>query len=142
MTRLDLIPIDKPVTIEPMRASRMSPTEPGDAAGRCGARAGIPQVQRCFLCQYVCHVLRDHHQHVEFIGPRFLVNTAALEMNPLDTEDQLEELKQAHGIGFCSITKCYTEFCRENITITDNVIIPLKERVVDKYCDPLGWRWK
>jgi succinate dehydrogenase / fumarate reductase iron-sulfur subunit len=96
----------------------------------------------CFLCQDVCHVLRDHHKHEEFIGPRFLVYTAALEMHPLDTEDRLPELKQAHGIGFCNITKCCTKICPENITITDNAIIPLKERVVDEFYDPLGWLWK
>ena len=96
----------------------------------------------CFLCQDVCHVLRDHHKHDEFIGPRFLVYTAALEMHPLDTEDRLPELKQAHGIGFCNITKCCTKVCPENITITDNAIIPLKERVVDDFYDPLGWLWK
>ena len=96
----------------------------------------------CFLCQDVCHVLRDHHKHDEFIGPRFLVYTAALEMHPLDTEDRLPELKQAHGIGFCNITKCCTKVCPEHITITDNAIIPLKERVVDEFYDPLGWLWK
>ena len=96
----------------------------------------------CFLCQDVCHVLRDHHKHDEFIGPRFLVYTAALEMHPLDTEDRLPELKQAQGIGFCNITKCCTKVCPENITITDNAIIPLKERVVDEFYDPLGWLWK
>ena len=96
----------------------------------------------CFLCQDVCHVLRDHHKHDEFIGPRFLVYTAALEMHPLDTEDRLPELKQAHGIGYCNITKCCTKVCPENITITDNAIIPLKERVVDEFYDPLGWLWK
>ena len=96
----------------------------------------------CFLCQDVCHVLRDHHKHEEFIGPRFLVYTAALEMHPLDTEDRLPELKQAQGIGFCNITKCCTKVCPEHITITDNAIIPLKERVVDEFYDPFGWLWK
>jgi ferredoxin len=91
----------------------------------------------CFLCQDVCHVLRDHHKHDEFIGPRFLVYTAALEMHPLDTEDRVPELKQAHGIGYCNITKCCTKVCPEHITITDNAIIPLKERVVDEFYDPL-----
>ena len=81
--------------------------------------------------------MRDHHKHEEFIGPRFLVFAAALEMHPLDTEDRLAELKQAHGIGFCNITKCCTKVCPEHITITDNAIIPLKERVVDEFYDPL-----
>jgi succinate dehydrogenase / fumarate reductase iron-sulfur subunit len=85
----------------------------------------------CFLCQDVCHVLRDHHLHDQFIGPRFLIYTAALEMHPLDTEDRVEELRNAYGIGYCNITKC-----------TDNAIIPLKERVVDDFYDPFGWIWK
>jgi len=91
----------------------------------------------CYLCQDVCHVLREHNLHEEFIGPRFLVYAAALEMHPLDTADRTTELKQAHGIGYCNITKCCTMVCPENITITDNAIIPLKERVVDKFYDPL-----
>jgi succinate dehydrogenase / fumarate reductase iron-sulfur subunit len=91
----------------------------------------------CFLCQDVCHVLREHHLHDEFIGPRFLTYVAALEMHPLDTEDRLEDLKKAHGVGYCNITKCCTNVCPEHITITDNAIIPLKERVADRFYDPL-----
>jgi succinate dehydrogenase / fumarate reductase iron-sulfur subunit len=91
----------------------------------------------CFLCQDVCHVLRDHVKHDEFIGPRFLVYSAALEMHPLDVEDRTEDLKEMHGIGYCNITKCCTKVCPEHITITDNAIIPLKERVVDSQYDPL-----
>jgi succinate dehydrogenase / fumarate reductase iron-sulfur subunit len=91
----------------------------------------------CFLCQDVCHVLRDSHKHDEFIGPRFFVHAAALEMHPLDTEDRLEELKEAQGVGYCNITKCCTKVCPEHITITDNAIIPLKERVVSEFYDPL-----
>jgi succinate dehydrogenase / fumarate reductase iron-sulfur subunit len=96
----------------------------------------------CFLCQDVCHVLREHHKHEQFIGPRFFVHAAALEMHPLDTEDRLPELKQAHGLGFCNITKCCTAVCPEHITITDNAIIPLKERVVDRFYDPLKMLWR
>ena len=91
----------------------------------------------CFLCQDVCHVLRDHHKHGEFIGPRFLVYAAALAMHPLDTADRVKDLKDEFGIGYCNITKCCTKVCPEHITITDNAIIPLKERVVDEYYDPL-----
>ena len=91
----------------------------------------------CFLCQDVCHVLRDHHMHDEFIGPRYLVYTAALEMHPLDIADRVPALRQQHGIGLCNITKCCTKVCPEHITITDNAIIPLKERVVDRYYDPV-----
>ena len=92
----------------------------------------------CFLCQDVCHVLREHHKHEEFIGPRFFVHTAALEMHPLDQEDRLPELKQAHGVGLCNITKCCTEVCPEHIHITDNGIIPMKERMADNF-DPIVW---
>ena len=91
----------------------------------------------CFLCQDVCHVLRDHDLHDEFIGPRFLLYNAALEMNPMDTENRLSDLKESGGIGYCNITKCCTTVCPEEIKITDNAIIPLKERVVDEFYDPL-----
>ena len=76
--------------------------------------------------------------HDKFIGPRFLIHVAALEMHPLDTEDRIEELRSAQGIGYCNITKCCTKVCPESIEITDNGIIPLKERVVDEFFDPLG----
>jgi succinate dehydrogenase / fumarate reductase iron-sulfur subunit len=91
----------------------------------------------CFLCQDVCHVLRNHHMHKEFIGPRFLTYAAALEMSPIDTDDRLAYLKDKAGIGLCNITKCCTKVCPEEIHITDNAIIPLKERVVDRFYDPL-----
>jgi succinate dehydrogenase / fumarate reductase iron-sulfur subunit len=96
----------------------------------------------CFLCQNVCHVLRDHGQKAGFGGPRFFVRTAGLEMHPLDAADRTELLKNALGIGYCNITKCCTEVCPEDIHITDNAIIPLKERVVDRYYDPLMWLWR
>jgi succinate dehydrogenase / fumarate reductase iron-sulfur subunit len=82
-------------------------------------------------------VLRDHHKHPEFSGPRHFVYTAALEMHPLDTEDRLADLKDGQAIGYCNITKCCTKVCPEHITITDNAIIPLKERVVDEFYDPV-----
>src|SRR5215207_8077717 len=166
MTRLNELPLDKPVTVEPMKAfprlkdlvtdvswnfrvkKKIKPFKPRPADAADGtwrmAQSDIDRVQEfrkcieCFLCQDVCHVLRDHQRHDEFIGPRYLVYTAALEMHPLDTEDRLEELKEAHGVGFCNITKCCTKVCPENITITDNAIIPLKERVVDRLYDPVA----
>jgi succinate dehydrogenase / fumarate reductase iron-sulfur subunit len=58
-------------------------------------------------------------------------------MHPLDSQDRLEELKKSQGVGFCNITKCCTKVCPEHITITDNAIIPLKERVVDRFYDPV-----
>ena len=90
------------------------------------------------ICQDVCHVLRDHKKHEQFIGPRYLVYAAALEMHPLDVEDRVADLKNEHGIGYCNITKCCTAVCPESITITDNAIIPLKERVVDRFYDPVS----
>ncbi|HLJ11389.1 MAG TPA: succinate dehydrogenase/fumarate reductase iron-sulfur subunit [Planctomycetaceae bacterium] len=96
----------------------------------------------CFLCQNVCHILREHHQYSRFGGPRFFVRTAALEMHPLDDGDRLPLLKENLGIGLCNITKCCTEVCPEGIRITDNAIIPLKERVVDRFYDPLLWLWR
>jgi len=91
----------------------------------------------CFLCQNVCHVLRDHDKKTVFCGPRFLVRIAGLEMHPLDEENRTALLKNELGIGYCNITKCCTEVCPESIHITDNAIIPLKERVVDEFYDPL-----
>jgi succinate dehydrogenase / fumarate reductase iron-sulfur subunit len=85
----------------------------------------------------VCHVLRDHQKHDQFVGPRFLVHLAQVEMNPLDTGDRVADMKDKHGIGYCNITKCCTHVCPEGITITDNAIIPLKERVVDEHYDPV-----
>jgi succinate dehydrogenase / fumarate reductase, iron-sulfur subunit len=165
MTRLDELPADEPVSVEPMRAfphlrdlvtdvswnfrvkpkiTRFTPRPPDAADGtwRIDQR-DVDRVQEfrkcieCLLCQDVCHVLRDHHKHEEFIGPRFLVYAAALEMHPLDVADRTDQLKDAHGIGYCNITKCCTKVCPEGIHITDNAIIPLKERVADRHFDPL-----
>ena len=96
----------------------------------------------CFLCQDVCHVLRNHETEKPFMGPRFLVRTAGLEMHPIDQADRREYLKDSGGIGYCNITKCCTEVCPEHIKITDNAIIPLKERVADEYYDPIQWVWR
>jgi succinate dehydrogenase / fumarate reductase iron-sulfur subunit len=166
MTRLDQLPADKPVTVEPMRAfphvrdlvtdvswnfrvkekiAKFTPRKPDNAEGTWTMQQrDADRVQEfrkcieCFLCQDVCHVLRDHQKHDEFIGPRFFVYNAALEMHPLDTEDRIPELRNEGGIGYCNITKCCTKVCPEHITITDNAIIPLKERVVDEFYDPIG----
>ena len=166
MTRLDTIDITVPVTIEPIRAfppikdlitdvswnfevkkriKKFKPRPPDAEDGTWRMQqSDIDRVQEfrkcieCFLCQDVCHVLRDHVKHDEFIGPRFLVYAAALEMHPLDTEDRVDELRNEFGIGYCNITKCCTKVCPEHITITDNAIIPLKERVVDEFYDPLA----
>ena len=165
MTRLSELPLDQPVTVEPMRAFPVIRDLVTDVSGNYLAKKGIKKfkprapdapdgtwrmaqkdVERvqefrrcieCFLCQDVCHVLREHQLHHAFIGPRLLVHVAALEMHPLDSENRVEELKAAHGIGYCNITTCCTNVCPENIAITDNAIIPLKERVVDDFYDPI-----
>jgi succinate dehydrogenase / fumarate reductase iron-sulfur subunit len=94
----------------------------------------------CFLCQDVCHVIRDHEESkTAFAGPRFFARSAELEMHPLDDNDRRELLHREQGLGKCNITKCCTEVCPEHIKITDNAIIPLKERVVDASFDPLAW---
>ncbi|TMQ22974.1 MAG: succinate dehydrogenase/fumarate reductase iron-sulfur subunit, partial [Deltaproteobacteria bacterium] len=103
----------------------------------------------CYLCQDVCHVLRDRDQPAQragagestrgaFVGPRFMIRLASLEMHPLDTDDRIPEIRKEFGSGLCNITRCCTEVCPESIGITDNGIIPLKERVVDRYFDPLA----
>ena len=91
----------------------------------------------CYLCQDVCHVIRDRDRKDAFVGPRFMIRLASLEMHPLDTEDRIPEIKNEFGSGMCNITRCCTEVCPEHINITDNGIIPLKERVVDRYFDPI-----
>jgi succinate dehydrogenase / fumarate reductase iron-sulfur subunit len=94
----------------------------------------------CFLCQDTCHVIRDHEENKEsFSGPRFLMRIAELDMHPLDAADRQVEAQEQHGLGFCNITKCCTEVCPEHIKITDNALIPMKERVADRKYDPIVW---
>src|SRR3984957_20561152 len=170
MTRLNTLDLTQPVTVEPMKTfphvkdlvtdvswnyevkkkiAKFKPRKPDAPDGTWRvqqADVDRPQEFRkcieCFLCQDVCHVLRDHQMHDKFIGPRFLIHVAALEMPPLYTEGRIEELRNTQGIGYCNITKCCTKVCPESIEITDNGIIPLKERVVDEFYGPLGWFWR
>jgi succinate dehydrogenase iron-sulfur subunit len=95
----------------------------------------------CFLCQNTCHVVRDHEENKPaFSGPRTFIRAAELDMHPLDTRtDRKEHAQQHQGLGMCNITKCCSEVCPEHIKITDNAIIPMKERVVDRRYDPLVW---
>jgi len=94
----------------------------------------------CFLCQNTCHAVRDHEDNKEqFAGPRFLMRVAELDMHPLDQRERRNEAQEDHGLGYCNITKCCTEVCPEHIKITDNALIPMKERVVDRKYDPLVW---
>ena len=166
MTRVEDLPRDKPITVEPMQTFPVIKDLVTDVSWNYEVKASIqpvtpkapdfedgswkmeqydverPQEFRkcieCFLCQDVCHVLRDHHMHGEFAGPRHFVFAAQAEMNPIDTADRVAALRDDMGIGYCNITKCCTKVCPESITITDNAIIPLKERVVDRSYDPIA----
>ena len=162
-TRLDHMPTDSPVVVRPMRTfplikdlvtdvswnyevnKRITPFTPlnDDQPSWRYYQEDADRVQEfrkcieCFLCQNTCHVIRHHRKFNHFAGPRFLIRLASLEMHPLDVADRIPFIKEEAGIGLCNITKCCTERCPEEIRITDNAIIPLKERVVDRYYDPI-----
>jgi succinate dehydrogenase / fumarate reductase, iron-sulfur subunit len=160
-TRMDALPAGEPITVFPIKAFPVIKDLVTDVSWNYKVNKKIPAFQprpgvqwkmfqpdvdrvqefrkciECFLCQDVCHVLRDHDKKDQFGGPRFFVRTAGLEMHPLDGLDRTRLLKEQLGIGFCNITKCCTEVCPEEIHITDNAIIPLKERVVDEFYDPV-----
>ncbi len=166
MTRMNQLPPGEPITVAPLGGSRRSATSSPTCRSttrwpsRCRRsprpkgpdgtyrmqQADIDRVQEfhncieCFLCQNVCHVIRDHDENKRsFAGPRMFIRYAELEMHPLDTNDRRELLQTSMGLGMCNITKCCTEVCPERIHITDNAIIPLKERVVDDRYDPVVW---
>ncbi|MET8626460.1 succinate dehydrogenase/fumarate reductase iron-sulfur subunit [Kitasatospora sp. NPDC004669] len=167
MTRMSALPPDQPVTITPLRAfpvirdlvtdvsfnyakAREIPSfapPPGLRAGEYRMRQeDVERSQEfrkcieCYLCQNTCHVVRDHEENKgAFAGPRYLMRIAELDMHPLDTVDRQTDAQEVHGLGYCNITKCCTEVCPESIKITDNALIPLKERVVDRKYDPLVW---
>ena len=162
-TRMDSLPRDKPITVNPMKTfpiikdlvtdvswnyevnRKIPPFTPRPGVEWKMQQSDLDRVQEfrkcieCFLCQDVCHVLRDHDKKPQFAGPRFFVRVAGLEMHPLDGVSRTALLKDTLGLGLCNITKCCTEVCPEDIHITDNAIIPLKERVVDDFYDPLQW---
>jgi succinate dehydrogenase / fumarate reductase, iron-sulfur subunit len=161
-TRMDRFAAGEEITVQPVKTfplikdlvtdvswnyevnKRITPFTPAPNTDWTVYQEDIDRVQEfrkcieCFLCQDVCHVLRDHNRKDAFMGPRYLVRTAGLEMHPLDTADRTKYLHDEGGIGFCNITKCCTEVCPEDIHITDNAIIPLKERVVDEFYDPVA----
>jgi succinate dehydrogenase / fumarate reductase iron-sulfur subunit len=165
MTRMDTFKEGEPISVAPIRtfplirdlvtdvsynyekAKQIPPLrlKPPDADGKYRMmQEDIDRGQEfhkcieCFLCQNVCHVIRDHDLKKSFSGPRFFIKIAGLEMHPLDTADRAQFMREQAGIGLCNITKCCTEVCPEHIHITDNGIIPLKERVADGY-DPVVW---
>jgi succinate dehydrogenase / fumarate reductase iron-sulfur subunit len=166
-TRVDEMPAG-PITVRPMKAfplvkdlvtdvsgnfvvnQKITPFTPSqaDAEDPEPWRIKEPDIERlyefrkcieCFLCQDVCHVLRTHDMHDRFYGPRFFVRVAGLEMHPKDAVDRRDLVREDGGLGLCNITKCCTEVCPEHIHITDNAIIPMKERVVDRHWDPIAW---
>jgi succinate dehydrogenase / fumarate reductase iron-sulfur subunit len=163
-TRIDALP-KGPVTVRPMKAFPLikdlvtdvsgnyevnKQIPPFTAAADDGQPWRIPQMDidrlyehrkciECFLCQDTCHILREHDHAQRFYGPRFFVRVASLEMHPKDVLDRLEQTRDQGGLGYCNITKCCSEVCPEHIHITDNAIIPLKERVADRHWDPLRW---
>ncbi|HUA95447.1 MAG TPA: succinate dehydrogenase/fumarate reductase iron-sulfur subunit [Acidimicrobiales bacterium] len=165
MTRIDSLP-EGPVTVAPMRTFPIVRDLVTDVSFNYEVAKTVPAFQpappppdgyrmqqvdvergqefrkciECFMCQDVCHVIRDHEENKpRYAGPRFFIRFAELEMHPLDTNDRRELVRQRGGLGLCNITKCCTEVCPEHIKITDNAIIPLKERVVDASYDPAGW---
>lgn len=162
-TRMDEFSEGAPITVYPMKAfpvikdlvcdvlwnyevnKRIAPFTPRPGDDRKIYQEDVDRVQEfrkcieCFLCQNVCHVLRNHAKKAEFAGPRFFVRVAGLEMHPKDTLSRTKFLKEEGGLGLCNITKCCTEVCPEEIHITDNAIIPLKERVVSDFYDPILW---
>jgi len=164
-TRLDHFPADQPIAVSPMKTfpiikdlvtdvswnyevnKRIPPFTPRAGRAWRWQQSDVDRVQEfrkcieCFLCQDVCHVLRAHELKHAFAGPRFLVRIAGLEMHPMDGADRTDFLWKDAGIGLCNITKCCTEVCPEGIHITDNAIIPLKERVVDRRFDFLRLLW-
>ena len=166
MTRMDIFEPNEVVTVAPMRtfpiirdlvtdvsynyekAKQVPPLRlpPPDADGKYRMmQEDVERAQEfhkcieCFLCQDVCHVSRDHEGlKKQFSGPRFFIKIAGLEMHPLDTRDRSEFVGAQAGVGLCNITKCCTEVCPEHIHITDNGIIPMKERMADNF-DPIVW---
>ena len=166
MTRMNEFPMDKEIVIQPLKTfplikdlvtdvswnyqqnKKIAPFNPGEKQkneDRIMYRQDVERIQEfrkcieCYLCQDVCHVIRDQKSEDKFVGPRFMIRLASLEMHPLDKEDRIPQIKNKFGSGMCNITRCCTDVCPENILITDNGIIPLKERVVDRFYDPLFW---
>jgi succinate dehydrogenase / fumarate reductase iron-sulfur subunit len=161
-SRLDDFPAGESIRVEPMRAfpiirdlvtdvswnyeveKRIPPFTPREGAEWLIGQEDVDRMSEfrkcieCFLCQDVCHVLREHDLKRAYFGPRFMVRIAALEMHPLDAADRTELLHDEGGIALCNITKCCSDVCPEGIRITDNAIIPLKERIVDRHYDPLA----
>jgi succinate dehydrogenase / fumarate reductase, iron-sulfur subunit len=165
MTRMNVFGEDETITVQPLktfpvikdlvtdvswnyeqnkRIPKFKPKPKGPDGQHRMYQEDVDRVQEfrkcieCYLCQDVCHVIRDRDRKDKFVGPRFMIRLASLEMHPLDDDDRIPEIRDEFGSGMCNITRCCTEVCPEHIGITDNGIIPLKERVVDRFYDPLA----
>ncbi|MFM7597922.1 MAG: succinate dehydrogenase/fumarate reductase iron-sulfur subunit [Actinomycetota bacterium] len=167
LTRMNIFPEDEPITVTPLRtfpvirdlvtdvhfnydkAREVPAFQPPEGLKPGEYRMQQEDVARsqefrkcieCFLCQNTCHAIRDHEDNMtNFAGPRVLMRVAELDMHPLDTVDRRKQAQEVLGLSYCNITKCCTEVCPEHIKITDNALIPLKERVVDDMYDPVRW---
>src|SRR5438552_3162250 len=138
MTRMDTFTADETITVQPMKTfpvikdlvtdvswnyeqnKRIAPFKPkpkGTDGNYRMMQEDVDRVQEfrkcieCYLCQNVCHVLRDHEQKKKFVGPRFMIRLASLDMHPLDTEDRIPQIKDEYGSGMCNITRCCTDVC-------------------------------
>ncbi|MFM8239089.1 MAG: succinate dehydrogenase/fumarate reductase iron-sulfur subunit [Actinomycetota bacterium] len=167
LTRMNIFPEGEPITVTPLRtfpvirdlvtdvhfnydkAREVPAFQPPEGLKPGEYRMQQEDVARsqefrkcieCFLCQNTCHAIRDHEDNMtNFAGPRVLMRVAELDMHPLDTVDRRKQAQEVLGLSYCNITKCCTEVCPEHIKITDNALIPLKERVVDDMYDPVRW---
>jgi len=161
-TRLEEFDCSKPILVQPMQTfprirdlvtdvswnyrlnRKIPPFQPRDDREWRFYQRDVDRSQEmrkcieCFLCQDVCHVIRYQTQEKpSYFGPRSYVRILGLDAHPMDSGNRLEVLRGEGGIGLCNVTKCCTEVCPADIKITDNAIIPAKERIVDTYQDPL-----
>ena len=85
---------------------------------------------------------RNTRHKLDYIGPGFMVKVASFDMHPMDDVNRSNFLKNVAGLGYCNVNKCCQEICPEHIIITDDSIIPEKERVIDRYYDPFVWLYR
>lgn len=161
-TRIDQLDRTKPLLVQPLRTFPRIRDLVTDVSWNYRVNATIPpfaprtdrewrfyqhDVERaqemrkcieCFLCQDVCHVIRyQTEDKPRYAGPRSYVRILGLDAHPMDSGNRLDFLAGEGAIGLCNVTKCCTEVCPASIKITDNAIIPAKERLVDEHHDPL-----
>ena len=171
MTRMSDLPLDKPITIEPMKAfpvvkdlitdvswnfrgeekdqeiqtaaARCAGWHLADATGGHRSRAGIPEMHRVFsLPGCLPRAARSSHARRIHRTAFSDLRRGAGDASARYRESHRQNCARRTASDYCNITKCCTKVCPENIQITDNGIIPLKERVVDEFYDPLGWFWR